>query len=306
MSAPTITTGQIAALLRPGLRARWGVAYNEHPKEWPDLVDTFTSDMAYEEDQQLTGFGMAPIKNEGESIAYDTAGQGYLTRYRHIAYALGFIITREAIDDNLYEKIGMQRTGNLAFSFRQTKENVVANLYNRAFNSSYTGGDGKELLATDHPSAAGTWSNELATAADFSEASLEDLVIQMGQATNDRGMKIAIQPRKLIIPVGLMFEAMRVLQSTGQVGNSNNDINALKAAGVFPGGAVVNHYLTDPDAFFIRTNIPADQGLKLFQRTELDFDQDSDFDTYNLKYKAYERYSVGWTDPHALYGSPGA
>jgi hypothetical protein len=306
MSAPIITTGQVAALLRPGLRSRWGNAYNEHPKEWPDLVDTFTSDMAYEEDQQLTGFGMAPIKTEGASMAYDTQGQGYVTRYRHIAYALGFIITHEAIKDNLYEKIGMQRTGSLAFSFRQTKENVVANLYNRAFNSSYTGGDGKELLATDHPSAAGTWSNELTTAADFSEASLEDLVIQMGQAVNDRGLKIAIQPRKLIIPVGLQFEAARVLLSTGQPNNSNNDINALKQAGIFANGWVVNHYLTDPDAFFIRTNIPADQGLKLFQREELDFDDSGDFDTKNIKYGAYERYSVGWTDPHALYGSPGA
>ena len=306
MSAPIISRGQIAKLLWPGLNARWGTAYNEHPAEWRDLVNVFDSDMAYEEDQELTGFGLAPVKTQGASIAYDTAGQGYTTRYTHIAYGLGFIITHEAIMDNKYEKIGMQRTGNLAFSFRQTKENVVANMYNRAFNSAYTGGDGKEMIATDHPSLAGTWSNELTTAADFSEAALEDLVIQMGQATNSRGMKIAIKPRKLIIPVGLQFEAIRLLQSAGQVGNANNDINALKAMGVFPDGVAVNHYLTDPDAFFIRTNIPADQGLKLFQREAIDFAQDGDFDTSNLKYKAYERYSVGWTDPRAIYGTPGA
>lgn len=304
MSAPTITTGQIAALLRPGLNARWGTVYDKHPTEYTDLVDVFTSDMAYEEDQELTGFGLAPIKTEGASIAYDTAGQGPVTRYRHLAYALGFIITREAIKDNQYERIGMQRTGNLAFSMQQTKENVVANLYNRAFNSSYTGGDGKELLATDHPSIAGTWSNELATSADMSEASLEDLVVQVMQANNSRGMKIALRPTRLIVAPGAYFEAIRILQSTGQVGNSNNDINALKATGIFAGGAVVNHYLTDPDAFFIRTNVP--DGLKLFQREAVEFDQDGDFDTYNLKYKAYERYSVGWTDPRSLFGSPGA
>ena len=304
MSAPIISTGQIAKLLWPGLNARWGVAYNEHPVEYTDLVDVFTSDMAYEEDQELTGFGMAPIKMQGESIAYDTAGQGPTTRYTHVMYALGFVITHEAMVDNQYEKIGMQRTGNLAFSFRQTKENVVANLYNRAFNSSYTGGDGKELLATDHPSLAGTWSNELTTAADLSEASLEDLTVQIMQATNARGMKIAIRPTKLIVAPGSIFEATRILNSAGQVGTANNDINALKALNIFPGGVTVNHYLTDPDAFFIRTNVP--DGLKLFQREAIQFAQDGDFDTFNLKYKAFERYSVGWTDPRALYGSPGA
>lgn len=304
MSAPITSTGQLAKLLWPGLNARWGVTYNEHPAEWRDLVDVFTSEMNYEEDQQMTGLGMAPIKTEGASIAYDQPGQGYTTRYRHITYALGFIITREAFMDNLYEKVGMQRTGNLAFSMRQTKENVVANLYNRAFNSAYTGGDGKELIATDHPSSAGTWSNELTTAADLSEAALEDLVVQIAQATNDRGMKIAIRPRKLVIPVGLMFEAARILRSTGQVGTANNDINALRSMGVFSDGFTVNHYLTDPDAFFIRTDVP--DGLKLFQREAIQFAEDGDFDTDNRKYKAFERYSVGWTDPHAIYGTAGA
>jgi hypothetical protein len=299
-----ITTGQIAKLLWPGLNARWGLKYTEHAKEYTDLVDVHSSERSYEEDQEMTGFGLAPIKPEGTSTSYDTMSQGVTKRYQHVAYSLGFIITREAIKDNLYEKVGMQRTGSLAFSMRQTKENVVANLYNRAFNSSYTGGDGKELLATDHPSLNGNWSNELATAADLSEASLEDLAIQIGQATNSRGLKISIKPKSLIIPVQLQFEAARILKSTLQNDTANNAINALRAMGMFPDGVKVNHYLTDADAFFIRTDV--DDGLKLFQREEAEFAQDEDFDTSNIKYKAYERYSVGWTDPRALYGTPGA
>jgi hypothetical protein len=304
MSAPIITTGQIAKLLWPGLKSRWGVSYTEHAKEWTELVDVYDSDKAYEEDQEMTGFGLAPIKTQGASIVYDTAGQGPTTRYTHLAYALGFIITHEAMMDNQYEKIGMQRTGSLAFSMRQTKENVVANLYNRGFSSSYTGADGKALLASDHPTLNGTQSNILTTAADLSEASLEDLVTQIGQASNSRGMKIAIRPEKLIVPWGLQFEAARILQSTGQSGSANNDINALKAMGAFPGGVAVNHYLTDLDAYFIRTNV--EEGLKLFQREDATFAQDGDFDTSNLKYKAYERYSTGWSDWRALYGTAGA
>lgn len=299
-----VSTGNIAKLLWPGLNARWGANYTEHDKEYTDLVDVFTSDMTYEEDQEMTGFGLAPVKAQGMPTTYDTMSQGYTTRYTHIAYGLGFIITREAIDDNQYEKVGMQRTGSLAFSMRQTKENVVANLYNRAFNSSYTMGDGKELLATDHPSLAGTWQNELTTSADLSEASLEDLVVLIGQAKNSRGLRISIKPKSLIIPVQLQFEAARILKSVQQSGTANNDINALKAMGAFPDGVKVNHYLTDTDAFFIRTDVP--EGLKLFQRTAAEFKQDTDFDTDNLKYKAYERYSVGASDPRALYGSPGA
>lgn len=300
----TVTTGQIARLLWPGLNARWGTAYTEHPVEYTDLVDTFTSDKNYEEDQEMTGFGLAPIKTQGASVVYDTAGQGYTTRYTHIAYALGFIITHEALMDNLYEKIGMQRTGSLAFSMRQTKENVVANMYNRATNTNYLGGDGKPLLATDHPSLSGNQSNLLATAADLSEAALEDLAVQIMQATNSRGMKIALMPRSLIVSPALAFEATRILKSAQQNDSANNAINALKSMGLFPEGVKVNHYLTDPDAFYIRTNAP--EGLKLFQREAVSFAQDGDFDTSNLKYKAYERYSTGWSDWRALFGSPGA
>ena len=298
-----VSTGNIAKLLWPGLNARWGANYTEHPKEYTDLVDVFDSDMNYEEDQEMTGFGLAPIKPQGQPTTYDTMQQGVTSRYTHVAYSLGFIITREAIDDNQYEKVGMQRTGSLAFSMRQTKENVVANMYNRAFNSSYTGGDGKELLATDHPSLAGNWSNELATPADLSEASLEDLCIQIMGATNSRGLRIALKPQKLIVPKELFFEAQRILKSTNQPGTANNDLNALRTTGIIPELAV-NHYLTDADAFFVRTNVP--EGMKLFERTAAEFKQDGDFDTDNLKYKAYERYSVGWSDPRALYGSTGS
>jgi len=294
-----INTGSIAKLLWPGLNARWGLNYTEHPKEYTDLFDVFSSDKAYEEDQELTGFGLAPAKPQGEATSYDTMTQGYTTRYTHIAYSLGFIITREAIKDNQYEKIGMQRTGSLAFSARQTKENVAANVYNRAQTSGYTGGDGVVLSSTAHTSSAGNWSNRLTTAADLSEASLEDLVIQIGQAENDRGLKISIRPKKLIIPVDLQFEAARILKSTLQSGTANNDINALRSMGAFPDGVAVNHYLTDADAFFIRTD--ALDGMKLFQREEAEFGQDGDFDTDNLKYKFYERYSFGWTDPRAVY-----
>lgn len=300
----TITTGNIAKLLWPGLNARWGASYTEHPREYTDLVDVETSDKAYEEDQEMTGFGLAPIKPQGQSIVYDTAQQGLTSRYTHIAYALGFIITHEALKDNLYEKIGMQRTGSLAFSMRQTKENVVANLYNRAFNSSYNGADGTTMISTAHPTLVGNQSNRLAVDADLSEASLEDICIQIAQAQNARGMKIAIMPKSLHIPVNLMFEATRILKSINQNDTANNAVNAIRSMGLFPDGAKVNHYFTDPDAWFVRTNAP--EGVKLFQREEATFEQDGDFDTSNLKYKAYERYSTGWTDFRAVYGTQGA
>ena len=304
MSAPTITTGNIAKLLWPGLNARWGQKYNEHPAEWKDLVDVASSDKAYEEDQELTGFGLAPVKTQGASVSYDTQGQGVTTRYTHIAYGLGFVITKEAIDDNLYEKIGMQRTGSLAFSFRQTKENVVANMYNRVISGSYLGADGVALGSTAHPSLAGNQSNILATAADMSEASIEDLCVQIGLAQNSRGMKISIMPRSLIVPVQLQFEAARILKSVGQNDTANNAVNAIRSMGLLPGGYVVNHYLTDTDAWFVKTDAP--DGMLGFQRQAFEFTQDNDFDTENAKAKGYERYSFGWTDPRGLYGSPGA
>lgn len=299
-----ISTGNIAKLLWPGLNARWGANYTEFPKEYTDLVDVFSSDMTYEEDQELTGFGLAPVKAQGQATVYDTMQQGVTTRYTHIAYSLGFIITREAIDDNQYEKVGMQRTGSLAFSMRQTKENVVANLYNRGFSTSYPIGDAAAMLSTAHPTLAGNQSNKLAVDADLSEASLEDLVIQVGQAQNSRGLRISLQAKSLVIPVQLQFEAARILKSVQQNDTANNAINALRSMGAFTDGVKVNHYLTDADAFFVRTNAP--EGLKLFQRTSAEFKQDGDFDTDNLKYKAYERYSVGCSDWRSIFGSQGA
>jgi len=299
-----ISTGNIPKLLWPGLNAVWGRNYDEHPVEYTDLFDVETSDKNYEEDVEMTGFGLVPIKNQGASITYDSETQGTVTRYTHISFGMGFIITREEMDDNLYEKKGVTRTKALAFSFRQTKENVAANVYNRAFNSSYTGGDGKELLATDHPSLVGSQSNELAVSADLSEAALEDLAVQIMNATNSKGLRIALMPRSLIVPPALSFEATRILKSQLQNDTANNAINAMRAMGMFPEGIKVNHYLTDTDAFFVRTNVP--EGMKLFQRVAAEFAQDGDFDTSNLKYKGYERYSVGWTDWRALFGSPGA
>lgn len=300
----TVTTGAIAKLLWPGLNARWGLAYTEHDKEWTDLVDTFSSDMYYEEDQELTGFGLAPVKPEGQPTAYDAMAQGVTTRYTHLAYSLGFVITREAMDDNRYEKIGMQRTGSLAFSMRQTKENVVANLYNRGFNSSYAIGDGAAMISTAHPTLAGNQANKASADADISEAALEDMVVLIGGAQNSRGLRIALRPRSLIIPWQLEFEALRILKSALQNDTANNAINALRTSGAFPDGIKVNHYLTDTDAWFVRTDAP--EGLKLFQRTEAEFKQDGDFDTDNLKYKAYERYSTGCSDWRSIYGSSGA
>ena len=299
-----ISTGNIAKLLWPGLNARWGANYTEFPKEYTDLVDVFSSDMTYEEDQEVTGFGLAPIKQQGMPTQYDAMQQGVTTRYTHIAYGLGFIITREAIDDNQYEKVGMQRTGSLGFSMRQTKENVVANLYNRGFSTSYPIGDTAALISTAHPTLAGNQANKAATDADLSEAALEDMVILIGQAQNARGMKISLQAKSLHIPVGLQFEAARILKSVQQSGTANNDINALRSMGAFTDGVKVNHYFSDADAWFIRTNAP--EGLKLFQRVEAEFAQDKDFDSDNLKYKAYERFSCGCSDWRSLYGSAGA
>jgi hypothetical protein len=303
MSGP-INTGSIAKLLWPGLDAIWGSDYRDYPTEYTQLFDTDTSEKAYEEDVELDGFGLAPVKPEGSGTSYDSTSQGPVSRYTHVAYGLGFVITREAIDDNQYEKKALNNTRALARSFRQTKENVCANVYNRAFNSSYTGGDGVCLLSSAHPTNAGNMSNVLATAADLSEASLEDLCVQIAGATDGRGLKIALMPKKLVIPYQLMFEATRILKSMGQNDTANNAVNAIRSIGLFADGATINHYLTDTDAFFVRTDAP--NGLKYFSRTAAEFAQDNDFDTSNLKYKGYERYAAGWTDPRGLYGSQGA
>lgn len=298
-----ISTSNHPKALWPGVKAWFGRQYNDHQVEYTDLFDMDTSGMNYEEVVELTGFGLAPVKTEGASVQYDSESQGYTKRFTHVAYALGYICTREELDDNQYEIVSKRRAKALAFSFRQTKENVAANVYNRATNSSYTGGDGKELLATDHPTANGNQSNELATAADLSEASLEDIVIQIMGAKNSRGLAINLMPKKLIVPRQEWFNANRILKSVLQNNTAENAINALKATNAIPGGIVVNHYLTDADQWFVRTNAP--EGMIGFDRVKMEFTQDNDFDTSNAKAKGYERYSFGWGDWRAVYGSPG-
>ncbi len=302
--AGVITTGNHPKALWPGMRAFWGRQYSEHPQEWSQIFDTESSEKAYEEDAEVTGFGLAPIKTQGGAVSYDTETQGQTKRYTHVTYALGYIVTRDEMDDNLYEVVSKRRIKALAFSIRQTEEIVGANVLNRAFNSSYTGGDSKELCATDHPTVDGTQSNELSTAADLSEASLEDLIIQIMEAKNSRGLRISLMPKKLIVPPALAFDAERIINSSLQSGTANNDLNAVKSMGLIKGGAVVNHYLTDSDAWFLQTNAP--NGLTRFNRRATEFRQDNDFDTENAKAKSSVRFSVGWTDWRGMFGTPGA
>ena len=299
-----ITTSSFAKALWPGVNAWYGKAYNDYSTEWDKLFEKNTSKKAYEEDVGLTGFGLARVKAEGAPIEYDSERQGFTTRYNHVVYALGFIVTREMFEDDQYDVVGQRKAKGLARSMRQTKEIIGANIYNRAFNSAYTGGDGKELIATDHPNVTGgTWSNELATASDLSEAALEQAAIDIYAFTDDRGLLIAAKPKKLVIASGNQFEAARILTADGRTGTDSNDQNILKNKGIIP-ETIVNHYLTDTDAWFVLTDIQ--DGLKYFERRGDAFEMDNDFDTENAKFKATARYSFGWTDPRGIYGSPGA
>lgn len=296
-----ITTSNHPKALWPGVKAWWGRTYDEHAEEFKDLYDIEGSSRAYEEDVQLTGFGLAPIKSEGGSVSYDDETQGYVTRYTHVAYALGYICTREEQDDGLYEQVSKRRAQSNAFSMRQTKEIVAANAYNRAFNTSYTYGDGKALCVADHPSTAGDWSNVLSTAADLSEASLEDIEIQIMAAVNDKGLKISLMGESLHIHPSEWYNANRILKSTLQNYTANNAVNVLKLVNALPKGIKMNHYFTDIDAWFVRTNAP--RGMIMYDRTNDALKQDNDFDTDNAKAKSYMRFSVGNTDPRGLYGS---
>ena len=299
-----ITTSSFAKLLWPGLNSIYGKEYNDYPVEWDKLFEKNTSDRAYEEDLGLSSFGLASVKNEGAPIVYDTERQGFTSRYNHVVYALGFIVTREIYEDDQYGKVGAQKAKALARSMRQTKEIVGANIYNRAFSGSYLGGDGVSLISASHANVAGgTWSNQIATAADLSEAALEQAVIDIAGFRDDRGLLIAAKPEKLVIPYQQQFEAKRILGADGRVGTDLNDPNVLKDMGIFS-NVVTNHYLTDSDAWFILTNVK--DGLKYFERRGDQFEMDNDFDTENAKFKATARYSFGWTDPRAIYGSAGA
>ena len=302
--AGVITTGSHPKALWPGVKAWWGQVYDEHPEEYIHLFDKDTSMQNYEEDVQLTGFGLAPVKAEGQGVAYDSEVQGFITRYTHVAYALGYIVTKEELDDNLYENVSKRRAAALAMSFRQTKENVAANVYNRAFNGTYSGGDGKALCATDHPNTSGgTFANKPTVDVDLSEASLEDATVAIMGFQNDRGLLINVMPKSLAVARQEWYNANRILKSVYTPGSANNDINVLKATNALPDGIVMNHYLTSPHAWFIRTNIM--NGMKYYERVGISFDQDNDFDTMNAKAKGYERYSFGWTDPRAIFGSNG-
>jgi len=304
--AGLITTASHPKALWPGIKQWWGQTYDEHQVEYTDLFDSETSTMNYEEDVQLTGFGLVPQKPEGAGVQYDSEVQGFTTRYTHIAYALGYIVTKEELDDNLYEQVSRKRAAALAMSFRQTKENVAANVYNRAFSNTYAGGDSVSLANTAHPNTSGgTWSNRPTVDVDLSEAALEDAIISIMGLQNDRGLLINIMPKTLIIPRQQVFNAQRILHSSYQTGNANNDINVIKSGNYIPGGFKVNHYLTSPNAWFIRNTIPGKTGMKYYERIGMQFDQDNDFDTMNAKAKGYERYSFGWSDPRAIWGVNG-
>lgn len=298
-----ITTGNHPKALWPGIAAWWGRKYDEHAEECSQLFEIVPSSMNYEEDVEVTGFGLAPAKDQGKATSYDSEQQGTVTRYTHVAYSLGYIVTKEEIDDNLYEQVSMRRAEALAFSMRQTKENVAANVYNRAFNSSYAGGDGKEMIADDHPTVNGTQSNILPVAADLSEQSLEDMCIQIMDAKNSRGLKISLMPKSLHVATANAFEAARILKSPLQNDTANNAINALMEMGSIP-KIMVSHYFNDPDAWFVRTNAP--RGMIGYNRVGIEFTQDNDFDSENAKAKCYERYSFKFTDWRGIYGSPGA
>lgn len=302
--AGVITTGNHPKALWPGIAAFWGRQYNEHPLECKQLFDFYTSEKAYEEDVEVTGFGLGVVKNEGGSISFDSETQGTINRATHVAYALGYIVTYEELKDNLYEVVSMRRSQANAFSMRQTKEHVAANVYNRAFDSNYLFGDGLELCSTAHVTVNGTQSNELATASDLSEVALEDLITDIMTATNTRGLKISLIPRSLHVHPNNWFEANRILKSTLQSNTADNNVNVLKMTNSLPEGIKVNHYFNDTDAWFIRTNAP--RGMIAYQREEISFDQDNDFDTKNAKAAAYERYSFSIGDWRGLYGSPGA
>ena len=300
----TVTTGTHPKLLWPGLQAIWGNLYKDAPSGYSQVFEEGTSDKAYEEDQEISGFGLSPVKPEGGSVSYDDPINGYIKRYTNVTYGLGFIVTEEAVEDNQYKAQAEKRVKALRRSMRHTKETVHANVLNRATDTNYTGGDGKPLLATDHPTANGTQSNKLATAADLSEAALEDIFIQIMNATDTRGLRISLKPRKLVIPSNLAFEATRIVKSDLQNDTANNAINAIRSMGILPEGVMPWTFLTDTDQWFVLTDAP--EGLKSLQRRELALEKDSDFETGNFKHKATERYSCGWTDWRSAYGSEGA
>ncbi len=301
-----IVSGSFAKDLYPGVKKWWGQSYDSYRVEHTELFEIERTTRAYEEYVQFTGLGLAAIKREGASVTYDDMTQGWVTRFIPVNYALGFAISREAVMDGISGIVGKKRARYLAESFRQTKETVGANIYNRAFNTGFTMPDGQPMCATAHVNfTAGTFANRPSTDVDFSEAALEQACIDIAGLQNDRGLKIALLADKLCLPYQLEFEAERVLGSNYRVGTSDNDLNALKALGKFPSGVCLSHWFSDADAWFIRTNIK-DDGLVRFQREDVRFEVDNEFDTSNAKFKGEERYTFGIGDPRSIYGSQGA
>jgi len=299
-----ISRAQLVKELEPGLNALFGLEYKNYANEHSQIFDTENSDRAFEEEVMLSGFGNAGVKPEGSSVNYDAATETFTARYTHETLALAFSITEEAIEDNLYDRLASRYTKALARSMANAKQVKAANVLNRAFNSSYTGGDGLELCSTAHVIVSGTEQNELSTAADLNETSLEQAMIDIAALTDERGLKIAAQGRKMVVPSALQFTAERLLKSVGRTGTADNDISAVVSMNVIPQGYVVNHYLTDTDAWFVKTDVP--NGLKHFVRAPIKTAMEGDFETGNVRYKARERYSFGWSDWRGVFGSPGA
>jgi hypothetical protein len=307
-----ISRAQLLKELLPGLNALFGLEYERYGAEYKEIYETETSERSFEEETKLSGFGSAPVKNEGSAIAYDNGQEAWTARYNHETIALGFSLTEEAIEDNLYDSLSARYTKALARAMAYTKETKAASVLNNGFNTSYTGGDGVSLFSGNtgasrngHPLVSGgTNANEPATAADLNETSLEAAVIQIAAWTDERGLLIAAKPRKLIIPPALQFVATRLLETELRVATADNDINAIKSNGSIPEGYAVNHFLTDTDAWFLCTDVP--NGLKHFVRSPISNSMDGDFDTGNVRYKSRERYSFGWSDPLGMFGSPGA
>ena len=296
-----ISRAQLVKELEPGLNALFGLEYKQYVNEAAEIFETENSDRAFEEEVMLSGFANAAVKPEGQGVTFDSAQETFTARYTNETIALAFAITEEAIEDNLYDRLASRYTKALARSMANTKQVKGAAVLNNAFDSSYAGGDGKELCATDHPTLAGTFSNELSTAADLNETSLEQALIDIAAFTDERGLKVAARGMKLVIPSALQFTAERLMKSKGRTGTADNDINAINNMGAIPEGYVVNHYLTDTAKWFVKTDVP--NGLKHFMRAPLKTSMEGDFDTGNVRYKARERYVFGFSDPRGIFGS---
>jgi len=300
-----ISRAQLLKELLPGLNALFGLEYAKYGEEHKEIYETETSERSFEEETKLSGFSAAPVKNEGSAIAYDNGQEAWTARYNHETIAMGFSLTEEAIEDNLYDSLSARYTKALARSMAYTKQVKAAAVLNNGFSSSYVGGDGVSLFNANHPLVSGgVNSNVPSTPADLNETSLEAAVIQISLWTDERSLLIAAKPRKLVVPPALQFVATRLLETELRVGTNDNDINALKNNGSIPEGYAINHFLTDTNAWFLTTDVP--NGMKHFERTPLQNSMDGDFDTGNVRYKSRERYSFGWSDPLGMYGSAGA